>query len=145
MGQWKVWFIQSYIRCPVARVDDVPHMLSSPVHGLHAIAHINVANSRVGVVSRGHHLQALTGERWALPVDGGQSKRVVEHLGRYVLVPPILSLPHVCGSPKQRGLCHGQRTGDRAIGHWMWFCAKKRLQLHICCRHSCVCVCRHMR
>jgi len=37
---------------PIARIDDVPHIPSSPVHGLNTVANINVANCCV-VVDRG--------------------------------------------------------------------------------------------
>ena len=51
---------------PIAGINDVPHMLARPIHRLHAVPNVDVADRRIDVLCGGHLAQATKGKRWQI-------------------------------------------------------------------------------
>ena len=110
-----------YIRCPMAGIDDVADMLTSPCHRLHAVADVDVAHERIEVLGGRHHAQATECNprqiMWHTIRCNGRMQ-----LRRHVRVDAILAWIHVGSGPEKcRRLLHGngQGTADEPVGCWM--------------------------
>ena len=112
------------LRGPIGRVDDVRHMVASPIHRLEAIPDVDCADLLIAVDSGRHPGQSALSNRWQVRHMACVVRR--EELCRHVLVPAIPAWVEVRRSPQRRWTIAAHATVDNEHARR----ADKRLRLN---------------